>query len=39
VGGACECGNEPSDTIKCGNFLTGCKTDYFLKADSALWSK
>jgi hypothetical protein len=21
VAGACECGNEPSDSIKCGNFL------------------
>jgi hypothetical protein len=21
VAGACECGNEPSDSIKCGEFL------------------
>ena len=23
VGGACECGNEPSGSIKCGEFLEG----------------
>ena len=23
--GTCECGNEPSGSIKCGNFLTSCK--------------
>ena len=22
---ACECGNEPSGSVKCGNFLTSCK--------------
>jgi hypothetical protein len=25
VVGACECGNEPSGSIKLGNFLTSCK--------------
>jgi hypothetical protein len=25
VAGTCECGNEPSDSIKWGNFLTSCK--------------
>jgi hypothetical protein len=23
VASSCECGNEPSDSVKCGNFLTG----------------
>ena len=22
---ACECGNEPSGSVKCGQFLTSCK--------------
>jgi hypothetical protein len=25
VAGTCECGNKPSGSIKCGNFLTSCK--------------
>ena len=25
VADACECGNEPSGSVKCGDFLTGCK--------------
>ena len=25
VAGTCECGNEPSSSIKLGNFLTSCK--------------
>jgi hypothetical protein len=25
VADACECGNEPSGSVKCGNFLTSCK--------------
>jgi hypothetical protein len=25
VAGTCECGNEPSGSIKCGKFLTSCK--------------
>jgi len=24
-GGSCECGNEPSGFVKCGEFLTSCK--------------
>jgi hypothetical protein len=29
VAGNCECGNEPSGSIKCGDFLTSCKTVSF----------
>jgi len=25
VADACECGNEPSGSVKCENFLTSCK--------------
>ena len=25
LAGICECGNEPSGSIKCGNFLTSCE--------------
>jgi hypothetical protein len=28
-GSTCECGNEPSGTIKCGEFLTSCKPVIF----------
>jgi hypothetical protein len=34
VAGTCECGNEPSGSIKCGEFL-----DWLLKKDSAPWSQ
>ena len=37
VAGTCECGDEPSGSIKCGEFLDQLKTGYHLK-DSALWS-
>jgi hypothetical protein len=30
----CECGNEPSGSIKCGEFRVYLKTGYFLKKDS-----
>ena len=36
--GTCECGNETSGSIKCGEFLDWLKTGYFMK-DSAPWSK
>jgi hypothetical protein len=29
VAGTCECGNEPTGSIKCGNFLTSRKPDSF----------
>jgi hypothetical protein len=29
VAGTCECGNETSGSIKCGNFSTSCKTVSF----------
>ena len=37
--GTCEGGNEPSDSIKCGEFLDQLRTDWLLKKDSAVWSK
>jgi hypothetical protein len=39
VAGTCECGNELSSFIKYGEFLEKLRTDYFLKKDSAPWSK
>jgi hypothetical protein len=39
VAGTCECGNEPLNSIKCGEFLDYLKTGYLLKKDRALWSK
>ena len=39
MAGACEYGNEPSGSIKCGEFLDWMRTGYFLKKDSAPWSK
>jgi len=33
VANACECGNEPSGSVKFGQFL-----DYLLKKDSAPWT-
>ena len=37
--GACECGNEPSSSIKCGEFIEYLKTGLLLKKVSALWSE
>ena len=39
VAGTCECGNEPSGSIKCGEFIDQLRTAYLLKKDSAPWSK
>ena len=39
VADACECGNEPSGSVKCGEFLDQLQTSQFLKKDSAPWSK
>jgi hypothetical protein len=36
--GACECGNEPSAYIKCGEFLYLLKTFWLLRKESAAWS-
>ena len=36
--GACECGNEPSGSIKCGEFLDWLRTGLLLRKDSAAWS-
>jgi hypothetical protein len=35
VVGACECGNEPSGSIKCGEFLDYLRTCLLLNMDSA----
>jgi len=29
VAEACECGNEPSGSVKCGEFMTSCKPGSF----------
>jgi len=39
VADTCECGDEPSGSIKCGEFLDHLQTGYLLKKDSAPWSK
>ena len=39
VAGTCECGNEPSGSIKCGEFLDQLQTGQLLKKDSAPRSK
>jgi len=39
VADTCECGNEPSGYIKCGEFFDWLRTCYLLKKDSAPWSK
>ena len=36
---ACECGNEPSGSVKSGEFLDQLQTCQLLKKDSAPWSK
>jgi hypothetical protein len=33
------CGNEPSGSIKCGEFLDLLKTSLFLKQNSSPWSE
>ena len=38
VADACECGNEPWGSVKCGEFLDQLQTSQLLK-DSAPWSK
>jgi len=37
-GGFCECGNEPSCSIKCWKFLDLLRNCLLLKTDSAMWS-
>jgi len=39
VADVCECGNEHSDSVKCGELLDYLQTSYFLKKDSAPWSE
>ena len=39
VAGTCECGNEPSASIKYGEFLDWLRTGKLLKKDSAPWSE
>ena len=36
---ACECGNEPSGSVKCGEFLDYVQASQLLRKDSAPWSK
>ena len=38
-GDTCECGNESSGSIKCGEFLDYLRTGKLVKKDSAPWSK
>jgi hypothetical protein len=33
VADTCECGDEPSGSLKCGEFLDWLKTSYLLKKD------
>ena len=37
--GTCECGDELSGSIKCGEFLDQLKTGQLLKKDCGPWSK
>ena len=39
VADACEYGNEPSGSMKCGEFLDQLQISQLLKKDSAPWSK
>ena len=39
MAGTRECGNEPSGSIKCGEFLDYLRTGQLLKKDSAAWSE
>ena len=36
---ACECGNEPSGSVKCGEFLEIAANQLASKKDSAPWSE
>ena len=36
--GTCKCSNEPSGSIKCGEFLDYLRTDQLLKKGCAAWS-
>ena len=36
---ACECGDEPSSSVKCGEFLDQLQTSQLFRKDSAPWSK
>jgi hypothetical protein len=38
MAGACEYGNEPLGSIKCGEFFDQLTTSQLLKKDSAPWS-
>jgi hypothetical protein len=38
VAGTCKCGNEPSGSIKCEEFLDYLRTGELLEKDSAPWS-
>ena len=38
LAGTCECGYEPSGSIKCGEYLDQLQTGQLLKKDSAPWS-
>jgi hypothetical protein len=38
VAGSCECDNEPSGSIKCGELLDCLRTGYFIREDSVPWS-
>ena len=38
VAGTCEFGNDPSDSIKCWEFLDYLKTGQLFKKDSAAWN-
>jgi len=39
VADTCECGNEPSGSIKCGEFLDWLHIGLLLKKDRVSWSK
>ena len=39
VAGTCECGNEPSGSVKCGEFLDQLRTGQLLKQDPAACSQ
>jgi len=39
VAGTCDCGNEPSGSIKCGEIFDHLRTGYLFKKDYDPWSK
>jgi hypothetical protein len=39
MAGTSECGNKPSDSIKCEGFLDYLRIGYLVKKDSAAWRK